>query len=102
MECSFVSLKFLYAFFCNFLRYRLFFINRSIFLKRLSIVIFLITRASFVVSLKPPVFDIIKAQPLLAASKLDLPKGSSHFDGTTAMLTFLSFFNIYSLFLKPK
>ena len=54
-----------------------------------------------VVSFKPPVFDIINAQPLLAASKLDLPNGSSHFDGTVSILTILSLFNINELFLKP-
>ena len=36
------------------------------------------TMASFVVSFKPPESDIINADPLLAASKLDLPNGSSH------------------------
>ena len=54
----------------------------------------LIITASLVVSLKPPVFDIIKADPLLAASKLDLPNGSFHFEGTTDILTSLSLFKI--------
>ena len=95
-------MKLLCAFFCNFFRNNVFLIKKSIFLYRLSTVISSIIKASFVVSLKPPVLEIIKAQPLLAASKLDLPKGSSHFDGTTAILTSLSFFKIKELFLKPK
>ena len=55
-----------------------------------------------VVSVKPPLLLIIKAQPLLDASKLDLPKGSSHLDGTTEMLTFFKKFRIKGLDLKPK
>ena len=50
------------------------------------------TMALFVVSFNPPVSDMIRADPLLAASKLDLPNGSSHFDGTIDILTSLSFF----------
>ena len=46
--------------------------------------------------------DKIKAQPLLAASKLDLPKGSFQRDGTVAILTSFNFFNIKEFSLKPK
>ena len=52
------------------------------------------TKEFFVVSLKPPEFDMIRADPLLAASKLDLPNGSSHFEGTTDILTSLSLLRI--------
>jgi len=45
----------------------------------------LIIRESFVVSGRPPLLLIITAHPLLAASKLVLPKGSSHLEQTTAM-----------------
>ena len=38
-----------------------------------------------VVSGKPPLLDIIVAQPLEADSKDVLPNGSSHLDGTTAI-----------------
>ena len=52
------------------------------------------TMASFVVSLKPPEFDMISADPLLAASILDLPNGSCHCDGTTDIATSLSLLKI--------
>ena len=58
-------------------------------------------KASFVVSGKPPRLLIITAEPLLAASRLVLPKGSFHLEQTTEMLTFLRNFNIKSLFLNP-
>ena len=45
--------------------------------------------ASSVVSLNPPVLEIINAQPRLAASRLDLPNGSSHLEHATAILVFL-------------
>ena len=45
--------------------------------------------ADLEVSGKPPLLLIITADPLLAASKLVLPKGSSHLDETIDMLTFL-------------
>ena len=38
-----------------------------------------------VVSGKPPLFEIIVAQPLDPDSNAVLPKGSSHLDGTTAI-----------------
>ena len=40
------------------------------------------------VSGKPPRLEIITADPLLAASKLVLPKGSSHLEQTIDILTF--------------
>ena len=58
--------------------------------------------ADFVVSGKPPRSLIITADPLLAASRLVLPKGSSHLEQTTDTLTFFKKFKIKSLFLKPR
>ena len=55
----------------------------------------------FVVSFRPPLSLVIKAHPLLEASRLDLPNGSSHLDGTTEILTFFNMFNIYWFDLKP-
>ena len=40
------------------------------------------------VSGKPPLLLIITADPLLAASRLVLPKGSFHLEETTEILTF--------------
>ena len=42
-----------------------------------------------IVSGSPPLLLIITAHPLAAASKLVLPKGSSHLEQTTAILVFL-------------
>ena len=42
-----------------------------------------------IVSGKPPLLLMITAQPFAAASKLDLPKGSSHREQATAILVFL-------------
>ena len=39
--------------------------------------------AWLVVSVRPPLLEIIVAQPLEVASSAILPKGSSHFEGTT-------------------
>ena len=41
------------------------------------------------VSGRPPLLEIITAHPLLAASKLVLPNGSSHLEHATAILDFL-------------
>ena len=41
------------------------------------------TMPSVIVSGRPPLLLIITAQPLLAASKLDLPKGSFHLEQVT-------------------
>ena len=41
--------------------------------------------ASFVVSVRPPLFDIIVAQPREDDSRAVLPNGSSHLEGTTAI-----------------
>jgi len=54
--------------------------------------------ALLVVSGSPPLLLIITADPLLAASKLVLPKGSFHLEHTTEMLTSFKLFNIYLLF----
>ena len=45
---------------------------------------------SVMVSGKPPLLLMIVAQPLLLASKLDLPKGSSHLEHDTAIELFLN------------
>ena len=42
-----------------------------------------------IVSGSPPLLEIITAQPRLDASRLVLPKGSSHLEQTTAMLLLL-------------
>ena len=47
------------------------------------------------VSGKPPLLEIITAQPLLLASKLVLPKGSSHREQTTAILVFSKYFSSF-------
>ena len=46
------------------------------------------------VSGKPPLLEII-AQPLLLASKLVLPKGSSHREQTTAILVFSKYLELF-------
>ena len=51
--------------------------------------------ALFEVSGKPPLLLIITAEPLLAASRLVLPNGSSHLDETTEILTYFNFSNIF-------
>ena len=53
-------------------------------------------------SLKPPLFVIITAHPLLEASRAILPKGSSHLEQTTQILDLASAFNVKSCFLKPR
>ena len=58
--------------------------------------------ASVTVSGKPPLLVIITAHPLADASKLVLPKGSSHLEQATVILVFLKIFNTSSCFLKPK
>ena len=47
-----------------------------------------------IVSGKPPLLDIITAHPLLAASKLVLPNGSSQREQITEMLAFSKNFRI--------
>ncbi len=54
-----------------------------------------------IVSGKPPLLLIITAQPFAEASKLDLPKGSSHLAHATAILDFLYIFIISLCGLKP-
>ena len=51
-----------------------------------------------IVSGKPPLFETITAQPLLDASKLFLPKGSSHLEHATAILVFLNMFKTLEWF----
>ena len=48
----------------------------------------------FVVSGKPPLFVIIGTDPLLQASTLALPKGSSQREQITDMLVFSNFLRI--------
>ena len=48
-----------------------------------------------IVSGKPPLFEIITAHPLLAASKLVRPKGSSQREQATAILVLLKFFKTF-------
>jgi len=58
--------------------------------------------AFVIVSGNPPLLVIITAQPLAEASKLVLPKGSSHLEQTTAILDFLKILITLSCFLKPR
>ena len=60
------------------------------------------TIADFEVSGNPPLLLIMTADPLLAASRLVLPKGSFHLEHTTDILTDFKKLRIKSLFLKPK
>ena len=53
------------------------------------------------VSLSPPLLLTITAQPLDEASKLVLPKGSSHLEQVTAILDFSYNFKISSWLIKP-
>ena len=55
-----------------------------------------------VVSGRPPLSLIITAHPLLAASKLVLPKGSFHLEQTIEMLILFKSLRINLLSLKPK
>ena len=57
---------------------------------------------SVIVSGNPPLFVIITAQPLAEASKLVLPKGSSHLEQATVILVFLNIFITSLCFLKPR
>ena len=54
-----------------------------------------------IVSFKPPLSDIITAHPLLDASKLARPKGSSQFEQATAILVFSSIFKTLLCDWKP-
>jgi len=58
--------------------------------------------ASVTVSGKPPLFVIITAHPLADASKLVLPKGSSHREQATAIFVFLKMLSTSLCFLKPR
>ena len=57
--------------------------------------------ADLFVSGKPPLLLIITAEPLLAASKLVLPNGSSHLELTTDILTVSRVLRTYSCEAKP-
>ena len=54
------------------------------------------------VSGKPPLFVIITAQPLAEASRLVLPKGSSHLEHATAILSLFKYINYLIMFLKSQ
>ena len=84
----------IYNFFCMFNNLFGFKINFSISQnKSLTLSSFKII-GKLVVSGKPPLLLMITAEPRLDASKLVLPKGSSHLEQTTDILTFLSKFKI--------
>ena len=59
-------------------------------LKRLIELSFLKITPFVIVSGKPPLFEITTAHPLLAASKLVRPNGSSHLEQAIAILVFLN------------
>ena len=65
------------------------------------IVNLLIIIADFDVSGNPPLLVIIGADPLLQASKLARPNGSSHLEHITDILVFSSCFKIKLCSLKP-
>ena len=73
----------------------LFFINLLIALYKFLILKFLTIIPFVIVSGRPPLFDTITAQPRLDASKLVLPKGSSHLEHATAILVFLKIFKTF-------
>ena len=77
------------------------FINLSIDLYKELLFNFLNITAFVTVSGNPPLLLIITAHPLLDASKLVLPNGSSHLEHTTVMLDFLKLFKTILCFLKP-
>tara|TARA_A100001011_G_scaffold354169_1_gene396346 strand:- start:482 stop:649 length:168 start_codon:yes stop_codon:yes gene_type:complete len=53
---------------------------------------------SVIVSFSPPLSLTMTAQPLLAASKLDLPNGSFHREQTTAIEDFSRYFKTFLCF----
>ena len=55
-----------------------------------------------IVSGNPPLLEIMTAQPLLAASKLVRPNGSSHLEQAIVMLVFLKILITSLCFLNPK
>ena len=91
-----MCLTFFLLFICICFLFLIFKINFLISLYRLFSSRFLSIIAWSVVSIKPPLLEMIVAQPLDEASKAVLPKGSSHLDGTTAISDLL---NIPKVFL---
>ena len=61
----------------------------------------LIIFASVTVSGRPPLFVITTAQPFADASRLVLPKGSSHLEQATVILVFLKILRTSLCFLNP-
>ena len=76
-------------------------ISFSIDLYKFSELSFLKIIALEIVSGKPPLLLIITAHPLLEASKLVLPKGSSHLEQTTVILVSLKFLSTTLWGLNP-
>ena len=76
-------------------------ISFSIDLNKFSELSFLKIIALETVSGKPPLLLIITAHPLLEASKLVLPNGSSHLEQTTVMLESLKFLRTSLWGLNP-
>jgi len=70
-------------------------LKSSLKVKELSIIGF------FIVSGNPPLLDIITAHPLLLASRLVLPKGSSHLEQTTAIELFSKCFKTSLCLTNP-
>ena len=54
-----------------------------------------------IVSVKPPLFDTIGNEPLLAASNGKRPRGSSVVELATAIKDFYRNFKTFSLLIKP-
>ena len=70
-------------------------------MNKFCVVKFLTITPFVIVSGKPPLFETTTAQPRLDASKLVLPKGSSHREHATVILVFLKILITSVCFLKP-
>ena len=81
-------------FFCTDNNFFLLRISLSIVLNKVWTLSFFKIIAALVVSGRPPLLLIITADPLLAASKLVLPKGSFHLEQTTEILIFFKLFSM--------
>ena len=86
----------IYNYLLNFLSFLGFSINFFTAVKIVSEVRFFKIIDLELVSGNPPLLLIITAEPLLAASRLVRPNGSSHLEQTIEMLTFSKNFNTLS------
>ena len=89
-------------FFCSFFLKSEFFIKLSKDCSKVFVFNLFKITPLVIVSGSPPLLVIITAHPFPEASKLVLPKGSSHLEQATAMLVFLNIFITSACFLKPR